>query len=568
MPGSIIQLPGTPNAGDPSTGFQFVIESGETGWYHTNGLPYWLASYQVGEMLAWTFQNTGSSMMKNLKFHFSDALPSYPFYSNAPLASQSWSTSSITTREKAVHERTLTEAQNLVDITFEQTNNPNQHGVVNFVLASGLDNPRGTLPIFSPSSTEYHSHDMFIPFVKSIDDSILSMTPEYQNNYIRDYSSTANHELGHVLGLDHTFFNLKLPGSEDTKELTLMSYTAPNMSPYDSFQGYVPFTEMDTAALQFLYGPSKKVRTGNDTYVLDASKPNWLWDGIGADTIDGSSLQAPLTLSLQPGYWGYIGTQRGYGITAPGSVTVNYGSIFENIVGTSFNDTFSGNEANNRIEGGHGIDTLLLTHSRASYNLAKSQSGSWTSQDLSTGAYVRPVMTQEFYQLANGDWAHRFIGQADAPFDGNDGTDTLIGVERLRFKDSSLALDMGPGQAGEQAARLIGSAAGKESLKNKPLVGAVLALMDSGMSATEINQLIVDRGYLTALAGGSGNSDALKYVFNNVIGRMPTTQEMSDLLPLVNQNGLTWMLTSAANLPQTANQIDLVGLSDIGLSFI
>src|SRR5262249_3076266 len=84
-----------------------------------------------------------------------------------------------------------------------------------------------------------------------------------------------------------------------------------------------PFDDLETAALQYLYGPSHTVRTGNDTYKLDASTSNFLWDGEGTDTIDGSILSQNLTLHLEAGHWDYIGS-KATSITNAGQITVNY----------------------------------------------------------------------------------------------------------------------------------------------------------------------------------------------------------------------------------------------------
>ncbi|NDD24570.1 MAG: hypothetical protein EB098_10825 [Betaproteobacteria bacterium] len=123
-------------------------------------------------------------------------------------------------------------------------------------------------------------------------------------------------------------------------------------------QYYLSFSPLDIAALQYIYGPSKTSRTGNDTYKVSATEPNFIWDGAGLDTLDGGSLNQGTTLYLTPGYWGYVGNSKATNITAAGQVTVNFGSAIENLTGSSFADKLYGNELDNQMSGGMGNDWL------------------------------------------------------------------------------------------------------------------------------------------------------------------------------------------------------------------
>jgi Ca2+-binding RTX toxin-like protein len=172
---------------------------------------------------------------------------------------------------------------------------------------------------------------------------------------------TLIHELGHTLGLKHPFSHPDgrgdvddgpyLPAVEESATWTVMSYT------YTSAQYHLAYSPLDIAALQYLYGPSKTARTGNDTYTLSTAAPNFIWDGAGSDTLSASSQTQPVTLYLEPGYWGYIGS-KATNITAAGQVTVNFGTVIENLIGGSGNDTLYGNAADNAVDGGAGNDTL------------------------------------------------------------------------------------------------------------------------------------------------------------------------------------------------------------------
>ena len=170
------------------------------------------------------------------------------------------------------------------------------------------------------------------------------------------------HELGHALGLKHPFDQESslgnvgdppyLQGSEDHARWTMMSYTQ-TIAEYK-----LSFSELDIAALQYIYGPSKTARTDDDTYSYKFYSANFIWDGGGEDTIDASSSTSKVTISLEPGFWGYKGSSPSAKITSNGQITVNFGTEIENLKGSRYDDTLFGNDLNNEIEGGYGDDII------------------------------------------------------------------------------------------------------------------------------------------------------------------------------------------------------------------
>ena len=148
---------------------------------------------------------------------------------------------------------------------------------------------------------------------------------------------------------------------------------------------------------------------GDDSYSLSSTSCNFVWDGAGVDTLDASSQSQPVTLYLEPGDWGYIGSKAAT-ITEAAQVTVNFGTIVENLTGGSGNDFLCGNSANNSIKGNAGDDTLN------------------GGEGIDQAVYARPQSYYTVTQTANGFTVKDNVG--------TDGTDTLVNIESLVFADA------------------------------------------------------------------------------------------------------------------------------------
>ena len=202
------------------------------------------------------------------------------------------------------------------------------------------------------------------------------------------------HEIGHTLGLSHPAVydvsDAVMPTyaedagfTKDTLRWTVMSYFAANSdnpavdrlgAPTtsdvngDGINAATPLI-YDILAIQQKYGADPTTRTGDDTYGFNAKLSGpWrpvfafdpgnnpdpviaIYDAGGRDTLDTSGFTTNQRISLVPGTLSDVGnlTQN---------VGIAFGTVIENAIGGSGDDTITGNTANNRLSGGAGRDVM------------------------------------------------------------------------------------------------------------------------------------------------------------------------------------------------------------------
>lgn len=212
--------------------------------------------------------------------------------------------------------------------------------------------------------------------------------------------------------------------------------------------------------------------------------------------------------------------------------------------GNTLDNELRGNVANNLLEGGEGNDTLM---GGAGQNTLDGGEGA------DTAVYL---LAKDSYVMTPTDTGWRIENSLGD-------TDTLAGIERLRFLDTNIAYDLN-GNAGT-VARIIGAIFGKESLDRKDYVGIGLKFLDSGMSYAELMDLALS----VKLGTGYSDADEVNLLYANLIGSKPSGSDLNYWTSTISsgqftQNSLAIM---AADHEINTTNIDLVGLAQTGILY-
>jgi hypothetical protein len=254
---------------------------------------------------------------------------------------------------------------------------------------------------------------------------------------------TLLHELGHALGLKHSFEGaVTLPAAQDSTLNTLMSYTSVGGA-HSQYQQY------DIAALNWLYGGDG---LGGALGINSTTGARYLTGTTGADTLTGTASDDVLK--------GNAGNDTLNG--GAGNDTAIFGGVRSNY---SFTTLADGRLVVTDATGADGIDTLtsIETLRFADISVAVSSLGSRNAVGTDNADKYTAVAGNETYDGKGGIDTVVYAGKMadytvhkEAPGygvtdnAGNGGHDVLINVERLQFSDFTVALDVsGTGLAGK-----------------------------------------------------------------------------------------------------------------------
>jgi len=212
----------------------------------------------------------------------------------------------------------------------------------------------------------------------------------------------------------------------------------------------------------------------------------------------------------------------------------------DTIDGFGGNDIFYGNGSGKYDDifyGGTGIDTSIFRSNLINYTITPS-TAIWNN-------YTEKAELKGYNIKAKT---------------GNDGQQQVSGVERLKFSDTSLALDI-DGNAGI-ALKVLGAVFGKYSVNNKQYVGIGLDLLDKGMSYETLGGLALSTANLKT------NDQIVTALWANVVGSFPSENDKAPFIGML-QDGLTAgaLVRMAADTSFNTANINLVGLAKTGIEY-
>ena len=457
-------------------------------------LPYWIDALLLDDAAIFS---TLLGAKKTFYYGFPDSIPNYA----VNLSQESLGWQPFSTQQRAQTSKIMTYFSTLIDAKIFLTTEFNRQNTFAFHNNLSKESLGAAGYAYEPDVGNL-ANDVFIDITDGIRFPLAGSGTHDLNLFL--------HETLHAFGLKHPGYGYSpiIPEAETSLTFTVMekSYALDE----------IKIGTLDIAALQYLYGVNKNTRAGDDVYTISEVATNFIWDGNGTDTIDASILNKEATIYLSPGYHGFVGSSANSLITTAGQVTVNFGTKIENLIGSIFSDKLYGNDLNNVITGGSGGDII--------------------DGDLGID---QAVYTEKFTDVSLVK-----LGDVWNITSGTD-KDTLSNIERLKFSDKHLALDL-DSHAG-QTVKLLGVLLGKDQATNKTYIGAGLKLLDDGMTYEQL----ISAGLDVVLGANASSLSVVELIWNNLIG------------PAIPADNI-----SAADHSLNTTAIDLVGLVQTGVEYI
>jgi hypothetical protein len=141
--------------------------------------------------------------------------------------------------------------------------------------------------------------------------------------------------------------------------------------------------------------------------------------------------------------------------------------------------------------------------------------------------------------------------------------DELTNIERLKFTDKSVALDLN-GNAG-MTAKILGMVFGSAEVSNKTYAGIGLNLLDKGFAYEQLMGLALD----AKLGTGFSHAQLVNLLYQNLLNINADSGAVAYWSGLLDQGAYTHasLAAMASELDMNKTKVNLVGLAQSGLDF-
>ena len=427
--------------------------------------------------------------------------------------------------------------------------------------------------------------------------------------------STYIHEIGHALGLDHAgdyngTGNWTPSYFQDSTVYTIMSYFGPDRETGQNQVAWGDWTAVngitysaqtpmlnDVMAIQAMYGADTTTRTGDTIYgfssnisqngldavydfSLNAHPILCIYDASGVDTLNLSGWHTTSNINLSGGTLSSCNSMTN-------NLSIARNTLIENLITGSGDDILQGNIAENRLDGGLGLDTVLYAHSIHDYafrrtgndlvvedsiinrdaldnllNIERLEFSDWQGSIQEKTASEQMAVLNLAGQLSEYWVSGNIEAAVIVDYHENRGGLQLISdYQRLEFTDFNIGLDSGAGEKAGMAYRLY-----KAAFDRVPDLGGVgywIHRMDNGLSLqSTANEFISSPEFAKLYGTNPSDSAFVTLLYEHVMHRAADGEGFNFWVNALAPNGgwtrpevLAYFSESPENLDQTATLV-------------